>query len=217
MCESPDMFTLSRSLALLVTIFSVTLVHAENLLPNPGFEADQEGWGLFLPADDNGAPVEFSVTQQEPRTGSASGILKTEEPRRYAITAKKSFTVSPGEKYRIQAWVKFSKDARLEGEHPAAYIRATLAEASRLDIPDPLGHIHIGLTGDVVRNPLVGKLGVPQLPSGWRKIEAVVEIPPDTAFLGVSLFVHGVVGTIFWDDVSFELVDPKTPLSKVLE
>ena len=211
------MFHHIRPLVFVAAISAVPFVHAENLLPNPGFESGQEGWGLFIPADDTGAPVEFSVTKDDPHSGAASGVLKIEEPRRYGITCQKSFPVSPGEKYRLQAWVKFSKDARLEKNFPAAYIRATVSDAARLELPDGLGHIHIGLAGEVARSPSVAKLAVPGLPSGWRKIDAVIEIPPDTAYLGFTLFDHGVVGTVFWDDVLFELVDPNTPLSKVLD
>lgn len=212
---SDGMFSITRSLPLLVTLAAVTLAHANNFVENPGFEAGQKGW--LVPTTQEYANHPWDIAEEDPHSGGACASLTSEEPGRYAIGAEQTHKVLQGERYRIEAWVKFSKDARLEGDFPVAYIRATLTEASRLDISDPLGHIHVGLLGGVARSPSVGKLGVPELPSGWRKIEAVIEIPPDAAFLQLNLFVHGVVGTVFWDDVSFESVDAGTPLSKILE
>jgi hypothetical protein len=124
---------------------------------------------------------------------------------------------SPEERYRVRGWIKFSKDAQLAGDFPVAYIRETLFERMGVPPPNPLGNIHIGLTGDVARQPSIKKLGVPQLPPGWQKIEAVIEIPPDCFLMCLALTVHGVVGTVCWDDVSVELVPAETPLSKVLD
>ena len=207
------MLSLIRSLALLAAISVAPLLHAENLVPNPGFEDGQDGWVLFVPPINEGAKVQWVVVNDDPHSGAACLSMKSDEPIRWAVSSKKAFKVSPGEKYRVQAWVKYSKDAKIEPGAPGANIRVTLV---KLSPSDPLGHIHVGLAG-VVRSSSVRKLNVPQLPSGWQKIEAVIEIPADNDLVDLSLFSQGVAGTMFWDDVSFELVDPNTPLSKVLE
>ena len=208
------MFSLIRSLALFATFFAAPILHAENLVQNPGFESGQDGWVSFVPPAHEGAKVQWIVANNEdPHSGTACAMMKSEEPVRWALSSKRSYQVLPGEKYRIQGWFKFSKDTKIEQGAPGAYVRLTLGQS----ITDPLGNnIYIGLAG-VARNPSVGKLFVPQLPAGWQKIEAVIEIPANTSSVDFALFSHGVTGAISWDDVSFELVDSKTPPSKVLE
>jgi len=198
-------------------VLSSPLLRAENLIANPGFEFGEEKWALFIPPEHVGVPVELTIVSDESQSGAASVSVHAGEPIRFAIGAKKSLSVARGERYRIRAWIKFSKDAEITGEGPVAYVRAKLAESSNLDIADALGHIHIGLTGDVARNPSVQKLAVPELPTGWRKIEAVIEIPDTAVLMGINLFLDGVTGTVFWDDISVELVSPRTPLSRMIE
>ena len=206
------MLSLIRSLALLATVSVASFVHADNVLPNPGFESGQDGWVSWVPPAHEGAKVQWIVANEDPHSGAACAMMKSEEPVRWALSSKQINQVLPGEKYRIQAWVKFSKDTKIEQGAPGAYVRLTLGQS----VTDPLGHIHVGLAG-VARSPSMGKLIVPQLPSGWQKIDAVIEIPANTSTVTISLLSHGVTGAISWDDVSFELVDSKTPLSKVLE
>ena len=206
-----------RLLIAAYSIMSIPLLCADNLIANAGFESGEEEWVLFIPPEHEGAPVEWKIGTDESQSGAASASVQAGEPVRFALSSKKVFSVTPGEKYRIRAWIKFSNDAEILGNLPVAYIRATLSEASKLDITDALGHFHIGLTGDVARNPAVQKLAVPQVPKGWRKIEAVIEIPDDVALMGLNLFTHGVTGTAYWDDVSVELVPPETRLSRVIE
>jgi len=210
------MFSLIRSLALFATVSVAPFVYADNPLPNPGFELGQDGWASFVPPAHAGAKVQWIIANEDPHSGAACAVMKSDEPVRWALSSKRSVQVLPGEKYRIQGWVEFAKDVKIEQGNPGAYIRVTLLEALGKSATDPLGNIHVGLAG-VARNPSVSKLFVPQLPSGWQKIDAVVEIPANISSVAIALFSHGITGAISWDDVSFELVDPKTPLSKVLE
>jgi len=209
------MLSLIRSLALFATLSAAPFAFADNILPNPGFESGQEGWATFVPPAHEGAKVLWIVANEDPHSGAACAMMKSDEPVRWALNSKRGVKVLPGEKYRVQAWVKYAKDVKIEQGHPGAYIRVTLIEVTGQSTADPLGHIHIGLAG-VARNASVGKLFMPQLPSGWQKIDAVIEIPANTGTVGIALFSQGVTGAISWDDVSFELVDAKTPLSQVL-
>ena len=211
------MFPTLKILMVASAVSSTPMLRADTLIANPGFESGEEEWVLFIPPEHVGAPVEWTIANDESQSGAASASVKSGEPVRFALSSKKVISVAPGEKYRIRAWLKFSKDAEISGDGPVAYIRATLSEASKLDIADALGHFHIGLTGDVARNPAVQKLAVLQVPKGWRKIEAVIEIPDGAALMGLNLFTHGVTGTVYWDDVSVELVPPQTQLSRVIE
>ena len=206
------------SFAAALVFASITILRAENLVQNPGFETGEEGWVLGIPPEHEGSAATWAIDSADPHSGASVAVMKTDEPIRWSIATKKAWPVNPGEKYRVMAWVKLGEDAKMTNHDARAYIRLTLLDSSsKLAISDPQGHLHIGLSGDVARNQSVFKLRVPELSVGWQKIEGVVEIPPETVFAGLNLFVHGVTGTIHWDDASLELVSDTTPLSKVVD
>ena len=193
------------------------LSQGENFLQNSGFESGKDNWIEFIPPEHGGASLSWDVSNKEPHSGTASLAMNSTEPARWCVANKKGFPVEAGQKYRVRAWVRFDQDATLETQAPAAYIRCTVSEAAGLDLADPLGHLHVGLNGKVARNPSVAKLNVPALPTGWRKIEAVVTIPPDATVMGLGLFVQGVTGIIFWDDISLEPASADTAASETVE
>jgi hypothetical protein len=190
---------------------------ADNAIENPGFEAGKEKWGPFIPSESQGIQLKWDVSATEPHGGTMAAEMASGEAARWVLTPSERIPVNPGEKYRVTAWVRFGEGAQLVGNAPAAYVRLVLSDAAKQDIPDPMLHLHLGLAGDVVRSTAIARINVPDLPTGWQKIEGVIEVPPDVALIGLNLVVHGVVGTTYWDDVSFELVPAETPLSPVLE
>lgn len=202
---------------LLSVVLACGWVHAENLVENPGFEGGKEKWGPFIPNESQGVQLTWDVSPADPHEGTAALVMESAEAVRWVLTPKQRFAVNAGEKYRVTAWVKFDKGAQTSGNVPAVYVRLVLSDANQQDIPDPMLHLHLGLSGDVVRSTALSRINVPDLPDGWQKMEGVVEIPPDVALVALNLVVHGVVGSVYWDDISFELVPPETPVSPVIE
>jgi hypothetical protein len=194
-------------------VLSIACLRADNLVPNPGFESGDDGWQIFVPAASKEASPGFLVVSENPHTGANCAKLSATAPDRYAISSKSSIPVTAGEKYRLSAWVRFSDSVPTQPGAPAAYIRAGLFASPTEDNPDPKGHMHIGLDGTMARNTEVGKLAVSKLPVSWQKIEGVIEIPQGVTLLGVSLFVHGFAGSVYWDDVSVEKVPASTAVS----
>jgi len=211
------MLKFALSFALVSTFCAVPLVRADNLVVNPGFESGKQEWVLFVPQQFQGAELTWDMVQESPHEGAVSMSMNSGEPARWALGSVKRITATPGEKYRISAWVKFGKGAEFSGNAPAAYLRLVLHDSAMQDIPDPKLHIHVGLNGEVARSDALTKLNVNELPGeGWHKIEAVVEIPDQTASVRINLFAEGVKGTVYWDDVSLELVPAETELSSVV-
>lgn len=183
-----------------------------NLVENPGFEDGDTAWSLGIPSEAEGLVDGFKISKDNPHSGQACASLSSSEPTRYILIAKTPINVSPGDKIKMTAWVRFGYTAVLKTGFPGVYFRAGLMTALKQDISDPLRHLHVGLGGKTARSTSVmEKLAIDALPSGWTKIEGVVEIPEETAYAYPTLVVHGVSGTVFWDDVSIEIVSSKTP------
>jgi len=199
----------------------VSTAFADGLVKNPGFETGEEGWNLFLPAEEVGTEaVKWAILGKSEfsHEGQSVAALTGTDPIRWGISGT-SFKVSEGQKYRISAWVKFDQDAQiLDKAKVHAYVRATMLDASGQDVEgNDFGHFHIGLSGDVAGNMKVDKLRLPELPMEWRKIEGVIQIMPGVSKLNMTLFINGVIGTAYWDDLSIEEMPDEIPLSRILE
>jgi len=193
-----------------------TPANAQNLVPNPGFESGNTGWGLFVPKESQGKVQPLQLTQTDVHGGTSALAVTVTDGARVGIGTK-PINVKPGEKYRFTAWVKFGDNAQYKPGSPAVYFRATLLEAPDKDIADPLKHIQIGLAGTVARSPYTAKLSPTELPKGWTKLEGVFEVPPTVNIIGPSLFLEGTSGTVYFDDISIELVPASTPLSRIVQ
>jgi hypothetical protein len=193
-------------------------LHADNLLNNPGFESGKSEWQACLPTDNKQAMVEWNVARSNPRNGGACAVLKSGEPVRWGISYRKSLIVTPGERYQIAGWVRFTNDDRNIGKEPLAYIRLLLRQPPGVALAaNNQGHLHVGLTGDVARSRSVNNLRTEKLPEEWTQVKAVIEIPPGIGLVGIQPITDDFVGTAYWDDFSFEPVPPGTPLSRILE
>jgi hypothetical protein len=60
-------------------------------------------------------------------------------------------------------------------------------------------------------------LNTTNLPTSWKKMEGILEIPPGADLVAINLMVHGVSGTIHWDDIVFEAVPAETPFTPALD
>ena len=201
-----------------LTIFAVSMIaRADNLAPNLGFEDGNAGWVLFVPPAYQGVRPEWMPTSAESHSGTASAELKSSGQERWGIGFAKRVPVKPGGKYRVSAWVKFAQGAQLSPPAPAAYLRVALYTADNQDAGGRLGHIHVGLGGVAVRSSALARLAVGELPTGWSKLEQIIEIPPDTELISCNVFVQGVAGSVFVDDFAFESVSDDTPAANVGE
>jgi hypothetical protein len=201
----------------LAGIFSA---QAGNLIENPGFESGvDDKWWLLVPEQsiELAEPLKVSEEKENVHEGRKSVEIITRGMVRVGVCTKKVYPVRPGDRYRFTAWVKFGKDAKIEGKVPAAYLRFTLFGEDKKDIPAEELHMHIGLNGKMARQKAVGSLWVAGLPRGWQKIEGVVEIPEGVAYVGPVLMIDGVVGTCYYDDADFEKVSSTTPLSREIK
>jgi len=215
------MFSPSQLVAAFSLLLLTPAAFANDSLENPSFESGDIGWSLFLPAEFMGTEaVKWEVIQksEDSHEGQSAAVLTGTDPIRWGISAT-TIWVSEGEKYRISAWVKFDQDAQILDEAKVhAYVRATMLDASGQDVEgNHFGHFHIGLSGDVAGNMKVDKLRLPELPMEWRKIEGVIQIMPGVSKLNMTLFINGVIGTAYWDDLSIVKMPDETPLSRILE
>ena len=198
-------------------------VHEErNRIANPGFESGRSDWKLFIAPQSQTGPSQeplFEVVEDNKHGGNASARTNSETGERYSLKADgPALEVTAGQRYHVSAWVRFGDDARLVKNLPGAYVRLTLSQADGKDIKDPLLHIHICVNGKIFRSPLFskGRANIYQLPSGWQKLEGVIEIPASAKSVTPELYVHGVTGSVNWDDIEMVEVASSAPLSKII-
>ena len=197
--------------------------HGEkNRIANPGFESGKSEWKLFSASKVETGPSEqptFEVAEDNVHGGKASARMTSANGDRCGLKSDgPALGVSSGQRYRVSAWVRFADDARLVQNLPGAYIRLTLSQANGKDIDDPQLHIHICLNGKIARSLIVykGRCNIYQIPTGWQKLEGVVQIPVGTSNVTPELYLHGVSGSVNWDDVEMVEVAASTPLSKMI-
>lgn len=193
--------------------------HAQNLIPNPGFESGTAGWGLLVPKESEGKAQPLQLSQTEVHSGTAAVAINVTGGARVGIGTK-TIQVKQGDRYRLTAWVKFGDNVQFKPGTPGAYFRATLLQGEGKDIKDiddPQKHMQIGLQGTMARSTQIIKLAVNELPKEWTKLEGVIEIPATTTYITPNFFVEGVTGTVFIDDLGMELVPASTPLSRAAQ
>lgn len=211
-------------------------LQAGNLIQNPGFESGTDKWNILIPwrSIELAEPLKVSEERENVHDGRKSAQITTRGSVRVGIATKDLIPVRPGDRYRFSAWVKFGKDAKLEGNAPAIYLRASLADAQKKDIaiedkawaaknPNLAPgeglklHLHIGPNGKVAKQQAIGQLSVSSLPKKWEKIEGVIEIPEGVAYVVPTLMIDAVTGDAYYDDVTFEKVPKSTALSRELK
>ncbi len=200
---------------LLVLFFKISLNADPIAIQNPGFEQGKDSWMLFVGQEDDALTEKFIISSENTHGGlSCASVISTKTNRVGIESSKGGFAVTPKERYRLTAWVRYGEDSIIRKGCPSAYIRACLRKNLSTDIDSPLLHMHIGLDGKMARTPFLKKVLVTEVPKEWTKIEGVIEIPEDTKRVGIGLFSEGVLGTVYWDDVSIEQVADDTPLSE---
>jgi hypothetical protein len=189
----------------------MTSLQARSLFANGGFEDDLEGWSMFVPANSQTTPPPaFAISSEGAHSGRKHLRLSSLSTARFAAVAQPA-RVSPGERYRVSAWVKVGANLvytagpliRITFREPAP----STAETSMYI--DTAGRVSIGVSPTLPRPDT--------LPGAWHKLEAVIEAPARSATAKPALFAWGTKGTVDYDDFSMESVGPSTPLTALYE
>jgi len=183
----------------------------KNLLENPGLEDGPEGWGLGPPAAaKQGAAL--SVSSDAAHSGTNGLVISCPETIRYAVTVRSNEEggkPSPGERFRVSAWVCAGKDFVQDPKTPGFYIRVTLHGGPGGTVAG--GNLHFGLENHAAR----GKLWkvFTEVPTVWTQVSATFEVPEETTSMNLDFFSHSGSGSLFLDDVSLEKVPVTAPLT----
>jgi hypothetical protein len=208
--------SLKRSLliACLGAASALSGVHAQNLLTNGDFENGAKGWNLFAPPAAEGSECKFEAVSDTPHDGGQCGRLSSVGEARYAITSSpRGLAPTPGDRYRLTAWVRAGQDFTPRANTPGFVIRVTLFGDPGYQADVPGGHVYLGVDNRAFRGVDVSPLNNEPIPKEWTKLECVFAIPEGTASLNVAVFVWQGSGSVFVDDVSLENVDNSTPLT----
>ena len=211
---------MKKSVALipLLTLGLLTppFLHAgENIVVNPGLEDDIEGWTLYVPdvaADKNAT---MSVSPEAAHSGSNGLVMSCPESIRYSVgpRSKGGNKASPGERFRVSAWVRAGKEFVQNPKTPGFYIRVTLHSAP--GVPVTGGHLYFGLDNHASRGE--PRLGTTEVPKTWTRISAIFEVPEETTTMNLNLMVNDGAGDFYIDDLLLEKVPSTTPLTPLSE
>lgn len=202
----------SAVLAVALSLHASFICTATADLTNTGFEQGTENWASFVPDEAKDAETSFTVVSENPHSGSRVAKLTSTKFARHGCTpagSQATLKVTPGERYRITAWVRADADAKPQDNTPGVLVRLALQGPDKKDAPG--GHYYAGLNNWIARDrqPPASKL----LPTEWSKIESVFQIPDDAAYMSLTLFAWRVQGSVYFDDVSLEKVSGDTPIT----
>ena len=97
MASRPGYWVLPVAMALTLLLSGAGLASAQNLVSNPGFEADAEGWTV--------EPGIMAIDSEENHGGKASLRLSWDEPGKRKL-ALQPIPCHPTKRYLIRAWLK---------------------------------------------------------------------------------------------------------------
>jgi len=183
---------------------------AESIVANGGFEQGDEGWQFVIPADAEGKGCKWEVVNDNPHSGAKCAMMESEEPARYALCTK-GLRAEPGERYRLRVWVRAAAAATAAEKTPGVCARVTYSGAADANM-GPL-HAHIGLNNKVFLVDKIGTVASGKLPTEWKQLEAVVEVPAEARGFVFALFSLRAKGKIYWDDLDVEKMEKDTPLT----
>ena len=209
------------ALALALTVFASVCAgtaSAQNLLSNPGFEADKAKWGLFVPGESQAQNCRFAISPKDAHSGAACAEVSSDQFARFSLTSNSPIAIKSGERYRVVAWVKAGPGAEVNEGTSGVVLRLMLRNGNS----DAAGSaaIFVGLNGKVTVKPREDMKAIgAAIPKEWTKTEAVFEIPAikeGVDSMGLGVFGWATKGTFFVDDVSVEKVSETTALSPVV-
>jgi hypothetical protein len=155
---------------------------AENLAPNPGFEAAQAaGWNLPKP--------QFTLSDELPHAGTRCLRLENADPKKYLLATAHP-KLMPGRSYAFEAWL------RTQGVQGGDAGGATLC----IEWSDAAGQF----IGGAYPHGLHGTQ------TNWTRVEGLTgRVPTNAARFSLSCYMRrGVTGTAWWDDVAIREFRP---------
>ena len=172
-----------------------------------GFDNNTSDWTLFVPGESTDKHCEFTVSQDEPHTGTGCAKLSSPDFARYSISPKGSVAIAPGEHWRVVVWLRAAPGSQAQKSTPGFVIRFPLYK----DKEEVTGSysIYVGVNGkSSVQSPADGldfSMISTGLPPAWTKIESVFEIPRTLGDInlmyGPGLFSWNSKGVLYVDDV----------------
>lgn len=208
-----------KSAALCLGLAPVSL-HAENLVPNGGFEETETTWGVFIPQESENKGCELLISEDSPHSGSACAEIKSGDFARFSAYPKKIVgdPLRPGDRAKLSFWIRAGKDLKAKGD-PGVVVRIFLLDSQGQNLPSSYAFF-VGLNGNVSLQPVNTPPNFSELkaevPTEWTKVEAVFDVPSDMAADRLNrpeFFGLYTSGSVFLDDISLERVAADTPLS----
>ena len=203
--------TIPLCLCLGIFLAAAAGVQAQNLVTNGNFELGTKGWAPFIPDDAKPNECKVEVSTKNPHEGQSLCLSCNAVSRFAATTVIKDVETVPGDRYRISLWVRAGDDFQPAAGTPGFMARVTFFSDPKTWAPADGGNFHLAIGNrTAIGSP---PSSVEELPKTWTKTEGVFEIPPNTAFMNIALYVLKGTGSVFIDDIVMEKVDSTTPLS----
>ena len=181
----------------------------EALTTNTGFEDHLTGWKTAVSNDSKDKNCSAAISSDHPHQGFYCMRLETGDYGRVSVSANLQ-PVQPKDRYRVTAWMRAETGVPVREGEPGFLIRVTLFQNGK---DAPSGHILIDAESRVYRGNSPRGAGRNDLPSAWKKIEAVIEIPEDATHASLNAFNWNAKGAVFVDDIMAVKVPPQTPLT----
>ena|GEM_PF-172812 len=109
---------------------------------------------------------------------------------------QRNFQIQGGKRYRISAWVKADRVSKSAG------LRAKLFDSGNKYFPMDGNPYLANTVGDLIFFRSGGSYQ-------WQEVSGWFDAPADTARVMVDLMLEGT-GTVWWDDLTIEEIDPST-------
>lgn len=174
--------------SVLLLVRAVGATAQEELVPNPGFEAESAanglpggGWWVY---ETRGTP-DVKVDAKVAHGGKASAQLQAATEARFVLVSPK-FAVSPGDEIRFAAWLR---GERLAVVKQAAYVGLAFRNAD----------------GGVFQREYVRADSVT---ADWTRLGGTAKARPEAVSAEIHLGYTNLAGTLWFDDVSAVITSP---------
>ena len=174
---------------------------AENLIPNPGFEAGMSRWkSPYIPADSQEKGCVFTLSETDTHSGQFCAAMEAAEPgARMAITpANMPLAVQLGS-YHVTVWVRAGENFRADPSQTGMLIRLAYFSGAN---KTPLKFQSIDWKGHVLDGVNPSGWATAPVPKAWTEINAVIDVPNGAERLAMDLFLWRATGKLYFDDVS---------------
>ena len=193
-------------IAVLAGLSLAAAASAQNQILNGGFEDLENDWRAFIPPENIDHHLRFTVVEQGAHSGLRVARLESPDTiSRFGVSNLSLIEVAEGERYRLSAWYRAEPGAILADWAPGLVLRATFFGPDKKPAAQ---NMHVGPGGAVSASP-GREIREPSLSEAWTRVSAVITIPKGVTRMHLNLFLWGMQGTLFVDDVMVESVPAK--------